>query len=107
MTEVNELLCVPPDIQREVRDDGTQYLRSAVTLGDDYARCVGDWLEHWAQETPDAVFLAERGSDGEWQRLSYAEVRSKVVAIASWLLSHKLSAERPIVILSDNSVEHA
>ncbi|MEZ5534805.1 MAG: feruloyl-CoA synthase [Thiolinea sp.] len=107
MTEANELLCVPPDIQREVRDDGTQYLHSAVTLGDDYARCVGDWLEYWAKETPDAVFLAERGSDGEWQRLSYAEVRSKVVAIASWLLSHNLSAERPMVILSDNSVEHA
>jgi feruloyl-CoA synthase len=24
-----------------------------------YARCVGEWLEHWARETPDAAAFAE------------------------------------------------
>lgn len=107
MIKSNKVLCVAPKVTRNIREDGTQYLTSAIALDENYARCVGEWLEHWAQQTPDAVFLAERDAAGDWQTLSYAETRGKVVAIASWLLKQNLSAERPIIILSDNSVEHA
>ena len=37
----------------------------------------------------------------------YGEARRRVVAIATWLLGQNLSAERPVVILSDNGIEHA
>lgn len=96
-----------PRVRLEPRDDGTQLLESAIPLGDDYARCSGEWLEHWAREAPDRVWLAERDARGEWNMLTYGEARRRVLAIASWLLAQGLSAERPLVILSDNSIEHA
>ncbi|MFZ1342329.1 feruloyl-CoA synthase [Thiothrix eikelboomii] len=97
----------PPSVQQEVREDGTQWLRSGLPFDENYARCVGDWLEHWAKTTPEQLFLAQRDASGEWQKLSYGEVRQQVVALATWLLTQNLSAERPVVILSDNSIEHA
>lgn len=96
-----------PSVELERREDGTQWLRSGIPFDENYARCVGDWLEHWAEATPEQLFLAQRDSSGEWQKLSYAEVRERVTAIATWLLKQNLSAERPVVILSDNSIEHA
>lgn len=71
-----------------------------------YARCIGDWLEHWARETPDALFLAERGKDGEWIRLSYRQTRERVGAVAQGLLNLDLPPG-PVVVLSDNSLDHA
>lgn len=97
----------PPSVQQEVREDGTQWLRSGIPFDENYARCVGDWLEHWAKLTPDQLFLAQRDTSGEWQKLSYSQVRERVIALATWLLKQNLSAERPVVILSDNSLEHA
>ncbi|MFN4063773.1 MAG: feruloyl-CoA synthase, partial [Parazoarcus communis] len=52
-------------------------------------------------------FLAERDATGEWRKMSWGETRRRVVSIATWLLGQNLSAERPVVILSDNSIEHA
>ena len=105
-TEI-ESMFARPVVDIESRADGSRILRSAIPLPDSYARCVGEWLEHWAREAPDRLFLAERGADGEWVELSYGEARRRVVAIATWLLGQKLSAERPVAILSDNSIEHA
>ncbi|MBI4984977.1 MAG: feruloyl-CoA synthase [Rhodocyclales bacterium] len=99
-------LFVEPSVILEERPDGSRIFRSALALPD-YARCSGEWIERWAAETPDAVFLAERGGDGEWLRLTYAEVRARVYRIGTWLLGQKLSPERPVLILSDNGIEHA
>ncbi|MBS0512374.1 MAG: feruloyl-CoA synthase [Proteobacteria bacterium] len=96
-----------PDLVEIHRGDGSRILRSGIPLPDTYARCVGDWLEHWARVQPDELFLAERNAAGEWDKLSYGEARRRVVAIATWMLGQKLSAERPVAILSDNSIEHA
>jgi feruloyl-CoA synthase len=67
---------------------------------------LGEHLERWAMERPDAVFLAQRAGD-DWRKLSYAKARTLVRAIATNLLGRKLSAERPVAILSENSIEHA
>jgi feruloyl-CoA synthase len=100
-------LFAAPQAVIERRGDGTQRLRSPVPL-DPPARCVGVWLEHWAQHRPDKVFLAERASPAvPWSVLTYAGALRQVRAIASWILAQRLSAERPLVILSDNSIEHA
>lgn len=96
-----------PQVSREQRPDGSCLLRSGIVLPQDDTRCVGEWLEHWARTEPDAVFLAERGGDDVWVTLSYGEARRRVVAVASWLLRQNLSAERPVVVLSENSIEHA
>lgn len=96
-----------PVVLIEARSDGTRILRSGIPLPDNYARCVGEWLEHWARSAPDSLFLAERDAGGQWIKLTYGEARRRVVAIATWLLGQNLSPERPVVILSDNSIEHA
>ncbi|MFI8614504.1 feruloyl-CoA synthase [Acidovorax sp. NPDC077693] len=88
-------------------DDGSITLQSPVPLGD-YARCIGEWLEHWALETPDALALAERDDKGEhWRSLTYGELRRAVGAVAQSLLDLKLPVDRPVAILSDNAVDHA
>jgi feruloyl-CoA synthase len=99
-------LFVEPAVILEDRADGTRLFRSALALPD-YSRCSGEWLERWAAETPDAILIAERGADGEWVKVSYGEALARVYRIATWLLGQKLSPERPVLVLSDNSIEHA
>jgi len=99
-------LFVEPAVILEDRADGSRLFRSALALPD-YSRCSGEWLERWAAETPDAILIAERGADGEWVKVSYGEALARVYRIATWLLGQKLSPERPVLVLSDNSIEHA
>ena len=96
-----------PSVILETRPDGSRLMRSAIALPPSSVRCSGEWLERWARETPNTVFLAERGADGEWVKVSYGMALSRVKAIANALLGLKLSAQRPVVVLSDNGVEHA
>ncbi len=94
--------------QRVVRvgfDDGSFVLRSPEPLRP-YARCVGEWLEQWARETPDAPAFAERATDGAWRRLNWAETRAQIGRIAQSLLGLKLMPQAPIVVLSDNAIDH-
>jgi feruloyl-CoA synthase len=100
-------LFVDPAVVLETRADGSQLFRSKITLPEQYARCVGEWLEHWAAVDPERLFLAERGADGEWVRLSYGEAKQRVYRIGSYLLKCNLSAQHPVAILSDNGIEHA
>ena len=71
-----------------------------------YARCVGEWLERWARETPDALAFAEPAPGGGWRTLTYAALRAQVGSVAQGLLDLKLPAGKPIAILSDNSLDH-
>ncbi|PPQ16313.1 feruloyl-CoA synthase [Bradyrhizobium sp. AC87j1] len=100
-------LFATPRTVAEHRADGSIVLRSPDPLRDG-ARCVGDWLEQWARQTPDAIFLGERGNvDAPWTTVTYAQALRQVRAAASWILAQGLSAERPLTILSDNSIDHA
>jgi len=80
-------------------------LRSRHSLGA-YARCSGEFLEDWARKAPLRPFILERASS-EWRGLTYGQMLERVRRVAAWLLAHELSAERPVAILSENSVEHA
>ncbi|MEY9364182.1 feruloyl-CoA synthase [Bradyrhizobium yuanmingense] len=100
-------LFATPRTVAEHRPDGSIVLRSPEPLGES-ARCTGDWLEQWAQQRPDAIFLAERGNvELPWTTVTYAQALRKVRAAASWILAQGLSADRPVAILSDNSIDHA
>ena len=93
-------------VETQRRADGSILLRSTGTLGE-YPRAITDMLDHWAERAPDRTFLADRGPDGAWRRCSYAAFRTKARAVAQFMLDRGLSAERPVVILSGNSLEHA
>jgi len=89
----------------ERHPDGTVYLRPKAALGD-YPRRLTDRLHYWAEHAPDRVFMAERRGDG-WRQLTYAQLLTSSRAIASALIGRGLSSERPVMILSGNSIDHA
>ena len=66
-----------------------------------------DRLHHWAEAEPDRIFMAERDAGGGWRQITYAQLLTSSRHIASALLARGLSAERPVVILSGNSIDHA
>lgn len=92
------------DIDR--RDDGTIYLRPTQALSG-YPVRITDRLQHWADVAPDRVFMAERASGDGWRKITYAHLLIAARHIASALLARGLSAEKPLVILSGNSIDHA
>jgi feruloyl-CoA synthase len=91
-------------IDREERPDGTMVLRSLVPLEECPVNAAAA-IRHWAETTPDRTFVADR-DDGGWRRLTFGEARRQVDAIGQALLDRGLSPERPLAILSRNSVEH-
>ncbi len=100
-------LFATPRIVADRHADGSIWVRSTVPLQPS-ARCVGDWLEQWAARAPDRIFLGERRSvDQPWTTVTYAEALHRVRKIGAWVLARKMSPERPLVILSDNSIDHA
>jgi feruloyl-CoA synthase len=95
----------PAEVTVEKRADGATILRSPQPLKP-YARAAGDWLLHWYDHAPDRTFIAERKGEG-WRRVSYRDALSDARRIGQALLNLGLNADRPVAILSDNSVDHA
>src|SRR4051794_37184399 len=95
-----------PAVHVERRDDGTIYLRPKAQLRD-YPVRITDRLHHWAAAVPDRVFMAERNAARGWRQITYADLLASSRHIASALLARGLSAEKPVVILSGNSIDHA
>ena len=95
----------PPEVIVERRSDGAMLARSPHPLGS-YPRAVTDWLDHWASVAPERVFLAERAG-GSWRKVTYAEARAAARSVAQALIDRNLGIERPVAILSGNSVDHA
>ncbi len=95
-----------PAVTIERKSDGTIYLRPTERLAD-YPRRLTDRLHHWAAATPNNIYMAERVAGGSWRKLTYAELLTASRHIASALLARGLSAEKPVVILSGNAIDHA
>jgi feruloyl-CoA synthase len=94
------------DVVLEKSADGVMHIRAAQPLGK-YHRKLSDALEHWTKTAPERTFLAQRDSQGDWRKLSYAQVLSDVRRIGAALLRRGLSPDKPIVVLSGNDIEHA
>ncbi|MBW8848859.1 MAG: AMP-binding protein, partial [Burkholderiales bacterium] len=89
----------------EPRADGGFVLRSTESLGA-YPAHMGERLAYWAQVAPDRLLAAQRGPDGAWRRVSYAQMVARARSLGQALLDLGLSVDRPLVILSDNDLEH-
>jgi feruloyl-CoA synthase len=96
----------PTEVVIERRADGAILLRSPHAL-EDYPARITDWLDQWAAQEPDRIFLAVREGAGAWRKLTYGEARSQSRRIAAALLARGLSPERPVAVLSGNDIEHA
>ena len=98
-------------VQVQTRDDGVQYVLADVPL-DAYPTRMTDKLLHWSRVTPERTFVARRkrlkdGSTGDWEHLSYVQAMVAARRIGQALLDRGLSVDKPVLILSENSLEHA
>jgi feruloyl-CoA synthase len=81
-------------------------MRSPYELGP-YPINITDRLEHWASHAGDRPFIAQRTASGAWRQLTYSETLARVRHVAQALLDRELSRDKPVMILSGNSIEHA
>ena len=91
--------------------DGVRYLRAEPAL-QDHALRITDRFVQGAEKHPDRIFMARRqrnadGSTGDWITVSWREALQRARSIGQALLDRGLSAERPVAILGENSIEHA
>ena len=93
------------DAALELRADGTKVLRSTEPL-EAYPERITDRLEQWARQVPERTFVAKRLNAGDWRRITYADMLARAQAVGQALVNRGLSAERPLVILSDNDLEN-
>ncbi|HWP27868.1 MAG TPA: feruloyl-CoA synthase [Xanthobacteraceae bacterium] len=96
----------PREVLTRRGEDGIIYLRSPHALGP-YPEKLTERLVHWAQAVPERIFLAQRDAAGGWRTFSYSQALAQVRRIGQALLKRDLSPQRPIVILSENDIEHA
>ena len=94
-----------PEIELNRQPAGGWLMRSAEPLAD-YDHRVGDWLDFWAREAPQGIFLVEQTNHGE-RTVRYAQARAAVLALAESLLGYGLGPDRPLAILAANGIDHA
>jgi len=95
----------PPETAMERRPDGTTVLKSRRPLGP-YADSIPLVLRDRAAAHPDRPLAAERDQNDHWVTLTYGETRQKADALAQAFLDLGLGPNRPLMILSANSLEH-
>ena len=106
MTNMRPVALWKPVIIQEEQADGTIIIRQKEALGP-YPRCLSDKIDHWAQTAPERLWMAERNDDGTWRGVTYRALADLIRRVGSALLDLGLSVDRPLLILSGNSLNHA
>lgn len=92
-----------PRVERRDLGNGAFVLSNQVAL-DTVPDSMGHYLTRWERERPDHPFLAERDETGGWAVTSYGMAAARVRALGGRILAADATPERPVVILSGNSV---
>jgi feruloyl-CoA synthase len=92
-------------VVRQDRADGSVLLTSPEPLAP-YPATAAGWLRSWAAAEAAYPCVAQRSAGGSWEVLSYGEVLAAANSVGQALLHRGLSAERPLMILSGNSIGH-
>ncbi len=96
----------PMEVAVTTRADGCQIVRHLTPLGN-FPQSIPHVLAERAEAHPERAFLAERGDDGGWRTLTFAEARTRSDAVAQALLDRGFGPDKPVMILSGNSIEFA
>jgi len=98
---------LPVDLAVERRGDGAIVLRSRIPLRE-FEPCLPRVLTVQAARLGSKPYLVQRrGPQRAWTPHSYADTKRDTDAIAQWLLNRKIPRDRPILLLSGNSIAHA
>jgi feruloyl-CoA synthase len=93
-------------VEVERRADGSILMRHSQPLGP-YPRVITERFAAALAECPTRIFLGERGENGVWHTITYAEAEAKVRSLGQSVLDSGLSRDRPLAILSAGSIAHA
>jgi len=94
-----------PDVLREDRADGSIVLRAAQPLAP-HEQSLAKLFRNAVERHPERLLMAERDATGGWAGVTYVQARRKADAVAQALIDRGLSAERPVMALSGNAVQH-
>ncbi|MDM0072674.1 feruloyl-CoA synthase [Variovorax sp. J31P207] len=89
----------------ERRADGTLILRSPQPSRPAGHTGFAGTIARWAARRGDLPAFCERDAQGEWRRITWAQLWQQVQAVGAALLDMGLGQGRPLVILSPNSLE--
>lgn len=86
-------------------EQGNTMMRQVDPLPDSLPT-IADYIDLWADRDPDRVWLARRVAGGGWAKVTYGAGRDQARRLGSALLALGLGPDRPLLILSENSLEH-
>ncbi|MFM0669344.1 feruloyl-CoA synthase [Paraburkholderia sediminicola] len=89
------------------RSDGTLMLSSASPPHDITQTSFADFIPEWAERRGASPVFRERDASGAWRSISWRELWRQVQTVAAGLLDMGLGQQRPLVLLSGNSIEQA
>jgi len=95
----------PALIEQTKAADGSIVLRSKMPL-EPFEPNLVKVFRAAVEIAPSRIFIAER-SGNDWRKITYEQARVLIDAIAAALIERGLSADRPIMILSGNAIDHA
>jgi len=94
-----------PSIEIERRPNGELLVRSRQELGS-HPPHLGLVFRGWAERDPERIFLTERRGE-DVRTVTYGTAYRTARRLATRMLEDGLGPERPVMVLSDNSVDHA
>lgn len=96
-----------PSVEVRRADAGIVYLTCGLPYEPGLPSLI-DYLARAAEMRPSTTFLAERDACKQWRRLTYAAAMRDTAAVATWLIRKGFGPDSaPVMILSENSIEHA
>lgn len=99
------MISIVSDIRQSLRPDGSIVLRNALELPPLDGTIPGK-LTRWAASHPDRLFLTEQVR-GELRELTYGAAEQIRRDLAARLLCLPITAERPLLLLAANGINHA
>jgi feruloyl-CoA synthase len=94
-----------PRVSLEQRSDGSVLMRSEEVLRE-HERSLAHVLRARAEEHPERVLATQPAAGGARQALTFGDARTQANSLAQSFLDLGLSADRPLMVLSGNSLEH-
>ncbi len=101
----SEIELAPAEVDVEKLADGGRILRSPRPLPA-YEPHLGVLLRRGAERHPERLLLAERQGE-DWRRVGWGEALAAAEAVGQALLERGLGPEKPVLVLSGNSIDHA
>ena len=94
-------------VAHEVRPDGAVLVRAVQAPVPAPYLAFSAWARRWALERGKQTAVGQRDASGAWRVVTWAAFYQRMRSVAAALLEMGLSRERPLMILSGNSIEHA